>query len=165
MKMRRVFSTPDLPAAQRAVSAAKTAGIADDDISLLARSDIEMEKIPKDRIDASTDFVGAAMRGAGAGGVIGLLGGLVAVAIPAIGITVAGVALIAVASSAVAGWSAALAGSALPSPVRRKFEEEIEAGRILVVVDGAASKASDVDEAIVDAGGIKLPFEELSILA
>ncbi|MEO6687523.1 MAG: hypothetical protein ABIS07_10680 [Dokdonella sp.] len=164
MKTRRVFSTPDLPAAQRAMDAARVAGIADDDISLVARSDIEMDKIPDDRLDASSDFVGAALRGAGAGGVMGVIGGLIAVAIPPIGITVAGAALIALASSAVAGWSGALAGSAVPSPVRRKFEQEIEAGRILVVIDGAASENAHVDAAVTATGAVQLPFEELSIL-
>jgi hypothetical protein len=164
MKARRVFSTPNLPAAQRAIAAARGAGVADTDISLIARSDIEMDAIPAERIDASNDFVPAALRGAGAGGAIGLVAGLVAIAIPPIGITVAGAGLITLVSAAVAGWSAALMGSATPSHVRRKFEQEIESGRILVVIDDDASNFAGVDAAVAHTGAELLPYNELSAL-
>jgi hypothetical protein len=164
MKTRRVFSTPDMPAANRAIAAARDAGVADENISLIARSDIEMDAVPDDRIDASSDFVPAALRGAGAGGAIGLVAGLVAIAIPPIGITVAGVGLITLVSAAVAGWSAALAGSAVPNHVRRKFEQEIEAGKILVVIDDDARSATRVNAIVANAGAVLLPFDEPSIL-
>jgi hypothetical protein len=165
MKMRRVFSTPDMPTANRAILAARHAGIADEHITLIARSDIEMNAIPDDRLNASSDFVPAALRGVGTGGSIGLVAGLVAMTIPAVGITVAGAALISLASAAVAGWSAALMGSAVPNDVRQKFEAEIESGRILVVVDQDAIISPDLDGAMTAAGALPLPFESPSALA
>src|SRR4051812_45237528 len=95
MKHRHVYSAPNLPVARAAIAAAHSAGVPDDDISLIARSDIEHEEIPPHRLDASTDTIPAAVRGAVGGGASGLLAGLVAIAIPPLGVTVGGVALLA----------------------------------------------------------------------
>ena len=99
MKLRHVFSTPDLPTAQRALEAARDGGVLDDDILLVARSDIEIESIPDERKEADTDLMPAAARGAGYGAGAGLLAGLVAVAIPPLGVTMAGAAAATVAGA------------------------------------------------------------------
>ena len=136
MKVRRVYSTSSLPAAQTAIRDVRDAGIDDDDISLIARSDIELERVPEHQKEASTDFKHAALRGAGLGGATGLLAGLAAVAFPPLGLTIAGVALTTLGGAAVGTWASSLVGASLPDPIRRRFESEIEAGRILVVIDG-----------------------------
>ena len=164
MRKRHVFSTPDLSVAQRAVDAARAAGVADDCISLIASSDIEMDAIAPDRLDVSTDAVPAAVRGVGAGAVVGLVAGILAVAIPAIGITVAGAGLLTLLGAAVGGWSSALAGASFPNAVRQKFESEVEAGRVLVVVDDEATNVDRLKRAMEAVGATQLPFEETSAL-
>lgn len=164
MKKRHVYSTPDLATARRAVDAARAAGVADEGISLVASATMEMDSIPPDRLDVSTDTVPAAMRGAGAGAVIGLVAGIVAVAIPAIGITVAGAGLLTLIGAAVGGWSSALAGSSFPNSVRQAFESEVEAGRVLVVIDDNAERAQSLHEVLASAGARQLPFDEPSAL-
>jgi hypothetical protein len=164
MKTRQVFSTPDLAAAKAAMSAARMAGVDDEDISLIARADIEMEDIPSDRIDVSNDMVPAALRGAAMGGGLGLVGGLVAIAIPPVGITLAGAGLMAVVGATVGTWSAALMGTTVENPVRRKFEDEIKAGRILVVVDDDSARVEHVRESLRHAGATPLDFHNASIL-
>jgi len=135
MKTRHVFSTPDLPSAKTVMQAARAAGIAQEDISLIARSDVELEATPEQHKEAGSDFFPAALRGVIGGGATGLLAGLVAVAIPPVGVTLAGVAGLTLAGALTGGWASALVGASVPDPVRRKFEGEIEAGRILVVLD------------------------------
>ena len=49
MKRRAVFSATDMSVVREAMHAARASGIANDDISLIARSDIEVESIPDDR--------------------------------------------------------------------------------------------------------------------
>jgi len=134
---RYIYAFDSPGAARGAVQTLRGHGIRDEAISLVARSSIELEEIPSRYLDASTDFIPALRRGAAVGGVIGLCAGLVALAIPALGITLAGPALIAFfAGGAVLGaWSFALVGSSVPDAVRRTFEDEIEAGRTLLVVD------------------------------
>jgi hypothetical protein len=140
MKHRRVFSAANLAIAQACVSAARLKGMDNENIALIARPDIEIESIPQDRLDVSADMVPAGCRGALGGAVVGLLAGIIALAIPSFGVTIGGIAALTVIGAVVGAWSAALAGSAIPNPVRRAFEKEIRAGRILVVVDGAKDK-------------------------
>ena len=159
MKLRHVFSTPDLPTAQRALEAARDGGVLDDDILLVARSDIEIESIPDERKEADTDLMPAAARGAGYGAGAGLLAGLVAVAIPPLGVTRAGAAAATVAGAVVGCWASALMGSALPDPIRRKFHDQIDAGNILVVVDADKDLLTRVEPRVVAAGATTLPYE------
>lgn len=159
MRTRHVYTTPDLPTARSAIAAARSAGIDDDDILLVARSDIELDAVPDNRKQADSDMLPAAARGAGMGAGAGLLAGLVAVAIPPLGVTLAGAAAATVAGAAVGSWSAALMGSSLPDPIRQRFEGRIEAGEILMVVDAPAEVLERIDPQIAGAGAVRLPFE------
>lgn len=165
MKVRRVYSTSSLPAAQTAIRDIRDAGIEDDDISLIARSDIELERVPEHQKEASTDFKHAALRGAGLGGATGLLAGLAAVAFPPLGLTIAGVALTTLGGAAVGTWASALVGASLPDPIRRRFEDEIEAGRILIVIDGEGEALERAEAALSAAGAVHLPYDEPSALS
>lgn len=164
MKTRHVFSTPDLDTAKTTMAAARRAGIPDEDLLLVARADIELDAIPSDRQEADSDFIPAALRGAGYGGAAGLLAGLVAVVVAPIGLTLAGAGAIAVAGALVGSWASALMGSSLPDPVRRKFEDEIRAGNILVVIDATKEALASAEPSMVSAGATPLPFEETTAL-
>lgn len=160
MKTRRVFSTPDLITARAAIQAAREVGIHDDDISLVARSDIEVGHIPNRRKEADSDFIPAALRGAIFGGLAGLVAGAITVLVfPSIGMSWAGAGLAALAGALIGMFASALVGSSLPDPVRQKFDGEIKAGRILVLVDGAAELLPAVEAAVTRTGAMSLPFE------
>lgn len=167
MKTRHVFSTLDLVSAQAAMDAAREAGIDDHDILLIARSDIELESIPNERKEADTDLMPAALRGAGYGGAAGLLAGLAAVVITPIGLTLAGAAAAAAAGAMVGCWASALMGSALPDPIRRKFDAHIRAGRILVLIDGDREVLARAEARVLAnvADAQVLPFDALKAMA
>ena len=95
----------------------------------------------------------------------GLLAGLVALAIPPLGITLAGAAAIGLAGAMIGTWSSALVGASLPDPIRRKFEDEIRAGKILVIVDGEPGELLAAEPDMVRAGATPLPYEAASALA
>ncbi|MCL1499583.1 hypothetical protein [Xanthomonas nasturtii] len=162
MKLRHVYSTADLDSAQRVLQAARGAGIDNDALSLIARSDIELQDVPDERKDAKTDFLPAAARGAATGGAAGLVAGLVAIAVPPIGLTLAGAGVMALAGALVGSWSSALIGATVPDPVRRQFEDEIQAGRVLVIVDAEQAALQDAEPAMVAAGATPLPYEAAS---
>jgi hypothetical protein len=164
MKMRHVYSAPDLSVAHAAMDAARQAGIADGDISLIARSDIELEAIPDDRKVVEGDFYPAAVRGVTGGAAVGLLAGLVAVAVPPLGLTLAGVAATTLTGAAIGGWATALAGSVVPDPVRRAFEGEIEEGNILVVLDAEKETLDRAVPLITESGARSLPFEKPAVM-
>ena len=70
MNTRRIYASPNLAAAQAALAAARDTGIERDALSLIARSDIEMDAVPDDLREAHTDMVPAALRGAAGGGAV-----------------------------------------------------------------------------------------------
>lgn len=164
MKTRHVYSTPDLSTAREVVIALRNAGIDEDAISVIARGEVEMDSVPDKLKDATTDLMPAAVRGVSVGGAAGLIAGLTALAIPAVGITVVGAGMIALLGAAVGGWSQALAGSSVPNEVRQQFESEIEAGRVLVVVDAEDSQTHLIDATCENAGAMRLAFEKPSAL-
>lgn len=165
MKTRHVFSTGDIHAAEVAVDALRRAGLSDDNISLVARRDIERDQIPDEQRDTSDDFSRGGVKGMLTGGGSGLLVGLVAIGVPPLGLTLAGAAAMAVAGAAVGGWVGMLAGTAAPGPVRRKFEDEIAAGHVLVAVDGEHDELAEIDAMLLDLGATQLPFDAPSAIS
>ncbi|ALN57828.1 hypothetical protein GLE_2479 [Lysobacter enzymogenes] len=133
-------------------------GIGDDAVALVARSDIELEAIPDRHKQADTDFIPAAIRGAGVGGATGLLAGLAATVIAPLGITLAGAAMVAAVGAAVGTWASALMGSSLPDPVRQQFEDEIAAGRILLVLDLAPAEHARLRPLLETSGAQALDY-------
>jgi hypothetical protein len=59
----------------------------------------------------------------------------------------------------VGGWSSALMGSALPDPVRQQFDDEISAGRILVLVDADETTQARATSALAAIGVPRLDYE------
>jgi hypothetical protein len=165
MKTRHVYAAVDLPAARTALQAARESGIDRDDLSLIAKGALEMEAVPDGLKEADTDFKPAALRGALGGGTAGLVAGIVGVLVPPLGLTLAGAGALALAGAAVGTWSAALVGSSVPDSVRRTFEEEIEAGRVLVVVDAEGDALQRADAAVQAAGARILPYEQPSAMS
>lgn len=159
MKTRHVFVTQDVGQARAALQVLREMGLGVEDISLVARSDIELDRIPDGLKAADTDFVPAAVRGMGIGGATGLLAGLAAVVFAPVGITLAGAAAIGAMGALVGGWSSALMGSALPDPVRQQFDDEISAGRILVLLDAEEDMQARAAAALAAVGAEKLDYE------
>lgn len=165
MKSRHVFSTPDLKTAAAAVSTLRELGVSDDDIWVMARDDIEHTAVPDDLRDTSGDFGRGGVKGLLQGGGTGVVCGLVAMLVPAISIPVAGAAAMVVAGAAVGGWMGMLTGSSVPDTARRKFHDEISAGKVIVAVDGEDDLLDRVDAVLLDVGATQLPFDEPSALS
>ena len=123
MKTRRVYALDDLPRLTNAMDAARDCGVPDADLAVVARHDIEL-RIDPDAPDPE-----------GHGQLTGLLAGLSAVTVPTLGVSIAGAGLITMIGNTLGGWVPALAGDTASDEVRRQFHDEVEAGRILLVVD------------------------------
>jgi hypothetical protein len=149
---RYIYAFNTAEAARASIVDLRAHGIDDKHISLIARSDIELEEVPKRFLDASTDFMPALARGATLGGITGLFAGLIALAIPPLGITMIGPALIGflAGGTLVGAWSSALVGASVPDEIRRKFEDEIKAGRTLLVVDSDGNNDAVIAATIIE---------------
>ena len=164
MRKRHVFATADLPAAKAAVRAARQHGIDRRCITVEARSDIEVHRISDERKNVSMDFIPAALRGTVFGALSGLLLGIVAYWVPALGLGWGGVFAIAGLGALIGAWASVLAGSAIPDDVRRTFEREIRAGRILVVIDADPEAFATLEPRLQQAGAERLPYEVTTAL-
>lgn len=163
MKTRHVYLAKDLQAARRAIAAARAVGIADLDISLMARGDIEESTIDDARKEADSDLFPALRRGL-------LLGALAGVVVSALmGITwdveatwpmiiIGG----AVGGAIVGGLGSMLMGSAVPDPIRRRYASEIESGHVLVIIDGNPALLASLSAQMHEAGVRQLSYEALS---
>ncbi len=163
MKTRHVFLMQDLAGARSAAGSLQTSGMPENDISILARPDIEMNRIPDDYRNASTDFMPAAFRGTLVGAAVGLTAGLIGIAVPGIGLPMVGVVALTLIGAAVGGWSSALAGSAVSDPIRREYEQEIADGKILMIVDVDDDDPEDsirIDRIVRENGAKPLSFTE-----
>ena len=134
---RYIYAFDSTDSARSASERLQALGFDERDIFLIARPDLQHDKVPEQLLDASTDVVPAMGRGIVVGSVTGLCAGIVLGFIPALGIEIAVPELIAfLAGGALVGaWSAGLAGSTVPNAIRRTFENEIAAGRTLLIVD------------------------------
>jgi len=128
------FDSPN--AAKAAVRSLVEKGVDEKCISIAARAGVQLEAIPDRFLDSSMDFAPAIGRGIAIGGSTGLFAGLIMMSIPMLGIAIGGASLFAFlgGGALVGAWSASMIGSAIPDSVHRKFDDEIEAGRTLVVV-------------------------------
>ena len=133
---RLVYAFDSTRAAKDALLSLSGLGIPESDLSIAARPDLQLESIPDRLVDPSMDFGPAIGRGVALGGSAGVFAGLVMMAIPPLGIALGGASLLAFLSGGalVGAWSSALVGASVPDAVRRKFEDEIAAGRVLLVV-------------------------------
>ena len=144
MKTRYVYAIDSLPRLTNAMDAARGCGVTDDDLAVVARHDIEL------RIDPE------APEPAPHGQLTGLLAGLSAVTVPTLGVSIAGAGLINLLGNAVGGWVPALAGDTVDDEVRRRFHDEVESGRILLVVDATPEMHAPLDVALREHGATPL---------
>ncbi len=165
MNVRHVYLTDSMEVAERCVTAARVAGLPDDQIALVASDDVAMNELSDDlKQTSATDFIPATMRGAVGGGAAGLVAGLVAASIPSFGITLAGAGLVALVGTAVGTWSSAMVGASIPNEVHRKFEEQIENGGVLVVLDAAEERMAVIDDLMRQQGASRFDYEVASAL-
>lgn len=156
MTTRLYFMVDDENAARTVVDGLRAKGVDEDAVSAVAHRDrYPLEDLPEGGITERTDVLPAAGRGAAAGATT-LLAGLAAGAALAPGMVVAGPGLLAAmtATGAAFGtWSATLVGVGVLHRDLKPFEEAIEAGRILVLVDVDDDRVEELTASIRESAG------------
>lgn len=134
--MRRIyFLAPNIETTHKIVEELQAKGIEDRHIHILAKRDTPLEGLPEAGVSIKTDFIPAVERGVALGGTTGLLAGLV-------GLRFAGFALaggpllgILIAGATIGSLMGGLAGMSLGNSRLKQFEQAIEQGELLVLVD------------------------------
>ncbi len=149
--MRRLyFLLPDVDRARAVVEDLLLKRVEERHIHLLARRGTPLEDLPQATIAQRTDLVPALERGVTIGGATGALAGLVAVAAPPAGLVLGGGAVLAMAlaGAGFGAWASSLLGVSTPNSQIRQFEEAIERGEILMMVDVPKNRVEEIESLI-----------------
>ncbi|HKJ08708.1 MAG TPA: DUF1269 domain-containing protein [Gammaproteobacteria bacterium] len=146
--MKRIyFLLPDVDTAHNLVDALLLQRIEARHIHVIAREGTPMEELPEASFVQTSDFVPGMERGLAAGGATGLVAGLVAASFPPAGLVIGGGALLAIAVAG-AGFGAlwaSLVGAALPNSRLKQFQQAIENGEVLMMVDVPYARADEIE--------------------
>lgn len=146
MRRRLYYLVPDAPSARTLMDDLLLARIEERHIHFIARPGTPMDGLHEANVLQTTDIVHGAQQGALVGAALGCAAGLGLAwfVIPDPGWHVATVLGAIVLGALFGGWSASMAGAAIPNSRLRSFAGEIAQGRILLIVDVPEHKVADV---------------------
>jgi hypothetical protein len=149
--MRRIyFLVPDVTVTRLVVDALLLARIEERHIHVIAKHGTPMKDLPEANLFQKSDFIPAVERGLAIGGSTGILAGLVAITLPASATMLAGgVLLMATLSGAgIGAWAGGMIGVSADNTRIKQFEEAIEAGQLLLLVDVPKSRVDEIEKCI-----------------
>ncbi len=147
--MRRLyFLLPDLDTTHKVVDELLLARIEERHIHVIAREGTALEDLPEASLVQKSDFVPAVERGIAMGGATGVVAGLAALAFP--GVVIAGGALLAMglAGAGMGAWLGGMIGMDVENTHIRQFEDAIQNGQLLVLVDVPRDRVEDIQELV-----------------
>lgn len=150
--MRRLyFLVPNVDSAKKIVDELLLARVEERHIHVIAKEGTPMEDLPEATLAQTSDVVPAFERGLALGGATGILAGVVAVTLPGVGIALGGGAVILATALSGAGFGAVMStmiGVSAPNSRLKKFEEAVEAGELLLLVDVPKDKVATIEDMI-----------------
>ena len=151
MRRRLYFLLPDVESARRTADDLLLARIDDRHMRFLARRGTELDPLHEAGYLDKTDMVHGAAVGLALGAMIGALVGVMVVAYPPEGTNPQLVSILVgmLVGAPLGGWMASMAGAAVPNSRLRQFQADIDAGRVLMMVDVPLGRVDEVTELVV----------------
>lgn len=151
--MRRLyFLIPEADTAKRVVDELLLERISEKQIHVVAKDHhlLQEHGIPEAGLLQESDVVPAIERGLAAGGTTGLVAGLVAVTFPPAGLVLGGGAILAttIAGAAFGAVVGPMIGISAPNSQLKQFQEAVEAGQLLLIVDVPKDKVDRICELV-----------------
>ncbi len=149
--MRRIyFMVPDIAITKKIVNELLMARIEERRIHVIAKRGTPLENLPEANLLQKSDFIPAVEQGLAIGGSTGILAGLVAVALPPASTVIAGGVLLAatLAGASVGAWVSGMVGMTVGNRRIKQFEEAIEAGQFLVLVDVSSERVDEIERCV-----------------
>lgn len=148
--MRRIyFLVPNIKISKKIVDELLLARFEERHIHVIAKPDTPMENLPEASFLQKSDLIPSLEQGLAVGGLTGIIAGLVAIALP--GIVLAGGAVLAIATFTGAGFGALMSsmiGSSADNRRIKQFEEAIEKGEFLFLIDVPKHRVEEVETLI-----------------
>ena len=145
--MRRLyFLVPDAATASTIVDELLVARLAEKHMHIIARDGTSLGNLPEAGLAQKTDLIPAIERGLGYGGATGTIAGLIAISIPGVAVISAGVLVVAlaVAGTVVGAWVSSMIGISIESPRLKQYEQAIQAGQILMMLDVPVARVDEI---------------------
>jgi hypothetical protein len=151
MRRRLYFVLPDVESAQRTADDLLLARVEDRHMRFLARRGTALDPLHEAGYLDKTDIAHGAAVGLALGGVIGALTGALVVAYPPEGTNPQLVAVLIgmLIGAPLGGWMASMAGAAVPNSRLRQFQADMEAGRVLMMVDVPYRRVDEITDLVV----------------
>jgi len=157
------FLLPTVEKATKAVQAIKSKGVSDDYIALVANDKHVLDKVHVQEPDIlhNSDVIPALERGSLVGAGAGLLAGLAAVALAPEGLVIAGGAMLGLTlfGGGFGAWASSMIGVSVTKPEIEKFQQAIEKGELLLIVDVTIENESEIKSAVKTAINLVPNFE------
>ena len=145
---RMCFLLPNVTSAHGVVDDLRARGIADTDIYVVANENTELADLPDAGAIEKSDFHSQLMRGIAFGGAIGVVGGLVAMRVAGAVFGGGAILLFGLIGAGVNALLAAIAGASFPNSRLTQFENAIEAGHVLVMVDVPVEEMPAIEKTV-----------------
>jgi hypothetical protein len=119
-------------------------------IHVIAKEGVELGDLPEASLLQSSDVIPAVERGLAVGGATGILAGVAAVTFPPAGLVLGGGAVLATAlvGSGMGAWMASMIGVDVRNSRISQFEEAVEQGEILFLVDVPKARVEEIEEMV-----------------
>lgn len=119
-------------------------------IHVIANHTVPLKDLPEATLAQRSDLLPALARGVAMGGLTGTLAGLAALAFPPAGLTIAGGAVVAITlcGAGFGAWAATTIGVDVPNTRLNRFEQAIEKGELLMMVDVVKDRVEEIEEVI-----------------
>jgi hypothetical protein len=145
--MRRIyFLVPDISTTRRVIDDLLLARVEERHLHVIAKRGTALEDLPEANLLQKSDFIPAVERGLALGWSVGLLAGLVGVALPLAGPVVAGGIVLAsgLAGAGVGAWLGGMVGMNVGNTRIKQFEAAIESGQLLVLADVPRDRVEEI---------------------
>lgn len=146
--MRRLyFLMPNINVTHELVKELLLSHVEERYIHVIAKEGTPMEDLPEASLIQKSDFVPAIEKGLTIGAITGVVCGLVAMTFPPAGLVIGGGAVFAIgaAGAGVGGLMSSMVGIGLPSSRLEKFEDAINSGEFLVLIDVPRVRVDEIE--------------------
>jgi hypothetical protein len=150
MRRRLYFVLPDIDSARTMLNEMLLARIEVRHIHFLAKRDALPDDLPEATVLQKTDIVHGAQIGVGIGAVVGAVAGALVVLFPPTGVTLKliTVLVVAIGGAFFGAWASSMVASSVPNSRLKAFERDIEAGKVLMMVDVPIGRAKAICELV-----------------
>lgn len=149
--MKRIyFLIPNIDTAHKIVNELTQSEMDEKHIHIISKEGTQIDALPEATLLQKSDFIAGFERGIAFGGTTGLLAGLATLILPG-GIALSGGAILACAAAGagVGSWLGSMVALDVPNTRHKEFEEAIEHGQLLMLLDVPNEKLASVEMTVI----------------